>query len=111
MLTVWNCVAYEHDYRLLALAVVVCVVARSWSSRAAIPTRRSAGSNARAGGRLLLFLPRLVVRIDDVASLVLGRPQDDLVAGVAELIDVVTGDALVLGLELARLRPLAVLAE
>jgi diguanylate cyclase len=27
MLTVWNCVAYEHDLRLLALAVVVCLAA------------------------------------------------------------------------------------
>ena len=27
MLTVWNCVAYEHDLRLLALAVAVCLVA------------------------------------------------------------------------------------
>jgi diguanylate cyclase (GGDEF)-like protein/PAS domain S-box-containing protein len=27
MLTVWNCIAYEHDFRLVGLAVVVCALA------------------------------------------------------------------------------------
>src|SRR5262249_14889411 len=53
----------------------------------------------------------LVVRIDHVAGLVFGRPQDHLIAGVAELIEIISRDVLKLAEELARPRPLAILAE
>src|SRR5665213_641011 len=61
----------------------------------------------RPASRLLRF----GVGIDHVASLVLLRPDDDLMVGVLELIDRIAGDMLELGEENARLRPFAVLAE
>ena len=56
------------------------------------------------------FLLRVLIGIDDVAGLVLRRPQDHLVRGVAELVEIVAAHALELGEELPRLRPFAVLA-
>ena len=58
----------------------------------------------------MLFLLRVLIRIDDFAGLVFRRPQDNLVGCVAELRKVVAGDVLELGDELARLYPFAVLA-
>src|SRR5258707_6679925 len=55
-------------------------------------TWRSALQQERTSGRVVLFLR--IVRIDDVAGLVLGRPQDDFGLGIAELVDVVAFDAL-----------------
>ncbi len=48
----------------------------------------------------------LGIGIDDVAVLVCGRRQDHRVLGVAELLDGVAGDVLVLHVEHARLRPI-----
>src|SRR5262245_64873026 len=59
----------------------------------------------------MLFLLRVLVGIDDVAGLVLGRPQDHLVGSIAELREIVAGHTLELGEELPRLGPFAVLAE
>src|SRR5712672_3545752 len=55
-----------------------------------------------------LFLPCVGVRIDDVASLRIGRPQDRLYLAVAELVEVVRLGALDLRRDLPRLRPFAV---
>jgi hypothetical protein len=54
---------------------------------------------------------RVLIGVDHVAGLVLGRPQDHLARGVAKLREVVAGDVLELGEELARLQPFAVLPE
>jgi len=59
----------------------------------------------------LLFLLRVLIRIDDFAGLVFRGPQDHLAGCIAELRQVVAGDVLELGDELARLFPFAVLAE
>jgi hypothetical protein len=61
--------------------------------------------------RSFLLLPRLAVGIDDVASLVLGRPQDHLLGTLAKLLQVAGDDVLELGEQLARFRPFAVLAD
>ena len=79
-----------------------------------IPPRRCElinESGPRHSGSRLLLLPRLAIRIDHVAGLVLGRPQDQLLAAGAELLEVIGHDVLKLSEELARFRPLAVLAE
>src|SRR5713101_1594547 len=54
---------------------------------------------------------RLAVRIDDVAGLVLRRPQDDLPAAIAKLLEIVGRNVLELCEEQARFGPLAVAAE
>jgi hypothetical protein len=56
------------------------------------PGKRPTGPN--------LLLPRVLIGIDDVAGLVLRRPQDHLMAGIAELREIVAHDALELGEEL-----------
>src|SRR4029450_6815964 len=68
-------------------------------------------SGPRHSGSRLLLLPPLAIRIDHFAGLVLGRPQDQLLAAGAELLEVIGHDVLKLSEELARFRPLAVLAE
>src|SRR5438309_1759446 len=51
------------------------------------------------------------VWIDDVPGLVLPRPQDDLLAAVAKLLEVVGRDILELGEEHARFRPFSIVTE
>src|SRR5262249_42537021 len=76
------------------------------SAGRAAPGQRRTQSGRSAG----LFLLGVLVWIDDVAGLVLGRPQDDLMAGVAELGEIIAGHALELGKELSGLRPFPVFA-
>src|SRR6185369_4332375 len=52
-----------------------------------------------------------IVRVDDVAGLVLGRPQDHFALGVLELVDPVALDALELHRQATGLLPLTLVVE
>jgi hypothetical protein len=95
--------AFRRDLRSSALPSV------RGNSILAAPAGCQAAEQTSSFFRLLL--PRLGVRIDHAAGLVLGRPQDRLLGAGAELLEIVRGDVLKLREELARFCPLAVLAE
>ena len=61
--------------------------------------------------RTLLFFLGILIGIDHVAGLVLGRPNNHLVLGVPKLGEVIAGYPLKLREELPRLAPFAVLAK